>query len=112
VKNQRRASQQKETRVRYVPFQVTDLQEVATSFRDLGFGDLDCSTFLCCLLFVSLVSLLACLLESSIFVNPASLQIQTLHAVIVACIVFSWIFEPVAIQEAVLSVVFLAYVML
>ncbi len=52
VKNQRRASQQKETRARYVPFQVSDLHEVATSIRDLGFGDLDCSTFLCCLLFI------------------------------------------------------------
>ncbi len=67
VKNQRRASQQKETRVRYVTFRVSDLQEVATSFRDLGFGDLDCSTFLCCLLFhLSLVSSLACLLEHHI----------------------------------------------
>jgi hypothetical protein len=112
VKNQRRASQQKETRVRYGPLQFSDLQYVATSFRDLGFADLDCSRFLCCLLFMSLVSSLACLLEHHIFLNPASLQIKTLHAVIVDCIVFSWIFETVAIPEAVLSVVFLAYVML
>lgn len=53
-----------------MPFQFSDLQEVATSFRDLGFGDLDCSTFLL-LSALHVSGFFACLSSgATIFVNP------------------------------------------